>query len=609
MEEGREDGQGRGLAVGLQIVDDACVMDASELGTVPVIERWFPAARNPWVWWLIAVLAGGASAFGLFSAFPPLNLAEAAYVWAIPLIAWILVVQPTCRQVAIIAFASGLGSWFASIFWLRHFTATTGLPAPLLIGTSLTFLLSAVLGLFLMVWALALNWVFPRTWGLPKPHRLIALLGLAGLWVVLEWVRGWILTGFPWLPLAASQWERPMLLQMASVTGAWGISFLLVFFNFAIVFYVVQFVTQERGRWYTRLNPEFYTAMCLLVLAVFAGLHLGGQRGEAVEAFSVGFVQPNVAPSEKWEATHARNVLEDLARLSRMSTYLDADVILWPEAPTPYPVLGNAMMQQWVEDLASSLDRVILMGNIAVVGEETDDAAQWFNSVFVVHPDLGLRPQYYSKRRLVPFGEYIPFTGLMPFLDKVVPLPGVFHPGREVQVLPLDVQGSVFRIGSLICFEDIFSSLARESVKAGADILFVATNNAWFGEEAGAYQHAAHSVLRAVETRRPVIRVGNAGWSGWIDEYGGIRHVMTGPTGSVYFQGTQVATIGRSPYLAGKLTPYVRFGDWFVGLCGLLTLTGFLLLRSRKPMRPSSQRMTKMLPPKRPRLGEGNRRI
>ena len=121
-------------------------------------------------------------------------------------------------------------------------------------------------------------------------------------------------------------------------------------------------------------------------------------------------------------------------------------------------------------------------------------------------------------------------------------------------------------------------ALAREEVLSGAEALVVVTNDAWYGEGAAAYQHAAHSVLRAIETRRPVLRCGNAGWSGWIDEYGGIEKVLRGDDGTVYFRGTQVADVTRDRRWIGRNSFYVEHGDWFVAVCACLVLMGAALL-------------------------------
>ena len=135
---------------------------------------------------------------------------------------------------------------------------------------------------------------------------------------------------------------------------------------------------------------------------------------------------------------------------------------------------------------------------------------------------------------------------------------------------------------------DIFPALARESAQAGAQVFFVATNNAWYGEEGGAEQHAAHSVLRAVENRRPVMRCGNGGWSGWIDAYGTVREVLYDENGSIYFRGGGSYTISHFEQWMRQQSFYTRHGDWFVGLCGLTALLAHLacLIRKSPPAFP-----------------------
>ena len=129
----------------------------------------------------------------------------------------------------------------------------------------------------------------------------------------------------------------------------------------------------------------------------------------------------------------------------------------------------------------------------------------------------------------------------------------------------------------MICNEDAYGGLAREMVQEGADFLYVATNDAWYGQESGAYKHAANSVLRAVECRRPVVRCGNHGWSGWIDELGRIRQVATGKDGSIYFRGTSLLNVSATKAYVGTESFYTRHGDWFVGVCGALSVFGMLV--------------------------------
>ena len=134
-------------------------------------------------------------------------------------------------------------------------------------------------------------------------------------------------------------------------------------------------------------------------------------------------------------------------------------------------------------------------------------------------------------------------------------------------MIPLQLGESSWQVGSLVCYEDAFPALARESAAAGAQLFFVATNNAWYGEEGSAPQHAAHSVLRAVENRRPVVRCGNAGWSGWVDAYGTIREVLLDEEQSIYFRGGGNYTVFQFEDWLRRQSFYTRHGDWFVVVC------------------------------------------
>ena len=231
-------------------------------------------------------------------------------------------------------------------------------------------------------------------------------------------------------------------------------------------------------------------------------------------------------------------------------------------------------MRLWAQDRAQSFEVPILMGNMA---KEENDI--WYNTVNAVDPHHGLVFPYYAKRKLVPFGEYVPFQKIFPFIDKFVPLKADFKPGKLPELIPLKIAGQIYHVGPLICYEDIFPNLARGLTLQGADFLFVTTNNAWYGEESGAYQHAAHSVLRAVETRRPVLRCGNSGWSGLIDEYGNVRHVLLDHNGSIYFRGGAVMEVTRDHQWTQRLSVYMQYGDWFVGLSLFFVMWSFFMLK------------------------------
>jgi len=196
-----------------------------------------------------------------------------------------------------------------------------------------------------------------------------------------------------------------------------------------------------------------------------------------------------------------------------------------------------------------------------------------------VEPGTGIDEVFYAKQKLVPFGEYVPLGRYISFLKKIVKVDEEFLPGRSSVQIPVRVGTRDFKVGPLVCYEDVFAEIAREHALNGADFLYVATNDGWYGTGGAAYQHAAHSVLRSVETRRPILRCGNNGWSGWINELGIIRQVLEHPADGVYLQGSLALDVQRVRAFAGRQTFYVRHGDWFVVLSSVFVLAGLLLFR------------------------------
>jgi apolipoprotein N-acyltransferase len=420
----------------------------------------------------------------------------------------------------------------------------------------------------------------PRFLGRAAPVRLAAQLGLAGAWVLVEWTRTWFITGFPWLPLAASQWQRISILQVASFTGSYGVSFVLIAVNLGFAAYAHRLLREHEKSLLQRRSQEFMLAMLLLLGCLcLMVVETNGRRRDSRTLARIGFVQPDIPQTIKWNPAEGPGIERVLTGLTREAAARVPDLILWPESVTPYAVRGDAATQAWVDAMAQQAHAPLLIGTNQVENAGTPREA-WYDAAVVVAPEIGVQPGTYTKRHLVPFGEYVPLRPLLGWLGKFVPLPGDCTPGTDPSPLVVRLPAGALAFGPLICYEDIFPNLARESVRAGADVLAVLTNDAWYGEEGAAYQHASQAVLRAVETRRPVLRCGNAGWSGWIDEYGGIRFVMAaGEAGTVYFRGAATADVSRDLRWAGVQSFYVRHGDWFVLACAGLVLFGGLLLK------------------------------
>lgn len=517
-----------------------------------------------WVW---AGSVGGLTAVLTVASFPPINAPQCAYAFAVPAMFWAYR-RPAFRWYVGTLLGAQAVAWVALLWWL-HPVTWVGL-----------FLLGPIVGAWIGVWYLAAWWALPRMNGRPAFTRLLGLVALAGAWVVVEWTRTWLLGGFPWLPLAASQWQRTSVLQIAAFTGAGGVSFVLIAVNLGFAAVAHSLFHDRQTGWRLR-RPEFLLALFLLMVCVSVQVQEALNRGRfSVPLAHVAFVQPAIPQEVKWDPSRGPAILDTLEKSTLVAAMSEPDLILWPEASTPWAVRGDERTRAWIESLTARAKAPLVLGSI-VIEHPAQPGEAWYNGMLVVTPDLGLQTAYYAKRHLVPFGEYVPLRVLFGWLNKFVPI-GDDDFGRGWSAAPLlvPVRKASLAVGPLICFEDIFPSLARADVRDGADFLFVATNDAWYGEGGAAYQHAAHSVLRAVETRRPVLRCGNNGWSGWIDEFGAIRGVMLDDHGSVYFRGVKSLPVRRDARWIGRQSFYVEHGDWFVAVGAVLAAVGWLMLRT-----------------------------
>jgi apolipoprotein N-acyltransferase len=513
----------------------------------------------------------------LVAAFPPLHTPEAAYVCLAPGIFWAYL-RPRLKVYAWTLFAAQAVAWTINLSWL-HPVTWAGL-----------FLLGPIVGAWTGSWYLAAWWTMPRMAGRPTPVRLAAMLGLAGVWVLIEWTRTWFLGGFPWMPLAATQWERKAILQVAAYTGAYGVSFVLVAFNIGFCAFAHR-LFREGAHGISRRSQEFMLALFLLLGcgAIDVG-DITNSRKSIGPFANVAFVQPDIPAMVKWDPSKTADIIQTLRSTTLAARPMHPDLILWPESTTPFPLKGgDASMRQFVEQLSAQTKAPMIVGADAVE-QAANGRELYYNAAFAVDPQIGVQTAYYAKRRLVQFGEYVPLRPILGWIGKFAPLgDDDFTAGTDAAPLVVPMEQGAAAFGVLICYEDLFPQLAASEVRSGADALVVVTNDAWYGEGAAAFQHAAHAVLRAVETRRPVLRCGNAGWSGWIDEFGSIRSVMnmdeSGKVhsvmtegGTIYFRGTGMANVTRDQRWIGRNSFYVEHGDWFVGACAAAAGLAFALL-------------------------------
>ncbi len=386
--------------------------------------------------------------------------------------------------------------------------------------------------------------------------------GVAGLWlapvfwVAAEWARGTIGGGFPWVPLGSSQGSVLPIAQLASVTGVYGLSFLV-----ALVSTAAAVVALSRRR--NHLIAAAGVIFLVIVVAATGMMRLAdGRLAASGRVVRVGLVQGNVEQDMKWDPKYREPILSRYLRLSRESILAGAELVVWPEASTPFFLDRDSAFAQPIRTLAAETRTPF------VIGTDETDGTNIFNSASAIGAD-GLTRGSYRKIHLVPFGEYVPMKKLLFFVGPLVEAVSDFAPGTEATVLDI---GDGRRAGVAICYESTYPTLARSFVNGGAQLLLVITNDAWFGNSSAAYQHFQMGAMRAIETGRYLARAANTGITAVVDPYG-----RTVARADMF----QPVTLTADVRLLDDRTIYARTGDLIAWLCVALTAVVAVVLRRR----------------------------
>lgn len=454
--------------------------------------------------------------------------------------------------------------------WLAGFLAFTGIMSwvvtamhqygkmPLVASYPVMWLLAAYLGLYAGLYAAMFAWLIKR---LP----VAASLGAPGLWVTLELIRTHFLSGLPWMLLGYSQYQWLPVIQIADITSVYGVSFLIVLVNVALADLLL-------WAWHRfRLQPPTrfpWRAPAAAVIVFMASLAYGqaalthAPSPDTVPSLTVGLIQPNIDQAHKWDQAYRRETLDRYAALTTIAAK-NADLVLWPEAATPFFFEEEPLYRAEVAVLAHRHGVPLLFGSPAL-RRYPNGRPYLLNSAYLLSSNGKIAGRY-DKRHLVPFGEYIPLhSSVLFFLDKLVEGIGDFEAGTTSTVFTPAVRPGMpqAKISVVICYEVIFPDLVREFVAQGATVMATITNDAWFGDSSAPYQHFAMVVFRAVENRIAFARSANTGISGLIDPSG--RIVLATP---IF---TEQAVSGRLP-LRQTQTFYTRYGDVFAYACAIIT--------------------------------------
>jgi apolipoprotein N-acyltransferase len=366
-------------------------------------------------------------------------------------------------------------------------------------------------------------------------------------WIASEYTRSWFLTGFPWENFGYSQFQILPIIQIADITGVYGISFILVLVNGA-VFSLLDSLFFKKAM---PLRKLAVTALLLAATLGYGWLRLNLSEKERGAVVKAALVQGNIAQDIKWDPAFLDETMQIYSRLTLDTASQKPELVIWPEAATPFNFQTEKNYQALVTSVMAKTGAYLLLGSPA--WERTAEGVEYFNSAFLVSPDGEIRGRY-DKMHLVPYGEYVPLKQFFPFIEKMVVGIGDFSSGKEARIL--NFPGGPF--GTLICYEIIFPDLVRRFAKNGASFLVNITNDAWFVRTSAPYLHLSMAVLRAVENRRAVARAANTGISAFIDADGSILQQTSLFT---------LASITGIIFKGSIKTFYTRYGDVFAFLC------------------------------------------
>lgn len=500
---------------------------------------------------MMPYIAAGAAGLLLSFTFPPWGMSLLAWVALVPLL-WAVQRETSARKCALYGALFGLVFFVSDVRWITETLTIHGHFSPVA-AAGIFMLMVVFLALYPAVFACLLG--FFRNKGL-------AVAVMAPLvWTGLEYARANLFTGFPWDLLGYSQVNSHALVQIADITGVYGVSFVVMLVNGCIFEVTRYFVTREsRGMWRLAVTTG------AVLVSVLAYGHVReaqfAQNGNNGQTLTVGVLQGNIPQDLKWQRSMREHTFLTYQDLGRQAVEEGAGLLVWPETSAPVMFGGKDLDWKVPGLISQRLNVPMVIG--APFQKLIGKTVHYYNSAFLVD-GASLRSRF-DKIHLVPFGEYMPLSWLLPLGPGIAAREADYSAGQTMVVMGLP-QGERFSV--LICYEAIFPDLARLAVSKGAQMLVNITNDGWFGESAAPYQHLAMAGMRSVENRVWLIRAANTGISAAFDPTGHRKKYIPLEKQGFF---TEKVSLRKS-----QCTFYCRFGDVFawgcIGICVLLALS------------------------------------
>lgn len=513
-------------------------------GRIAILARRTGGLRG-WRRWLVAAGLGVAAV----AAQPPLH-ALPALVVAFAGLVWLLDGAGSGRRAFLDGWLFGVGYFAAGLYWIANaFLVEADRFAWMIPAVVLG--LSAGFALFAGMTALAVHRF--------RPSGTMRICLLAAAWALFEWVRGWLLTGFPWNPVGAVWVSVSPVLQAAAWIGVYGLSMVTVYAAGAFA----ALAAPGRLRW-----PAAVSGVLLLAALGAAGaVRLAAAPEGAAPDVRLRVVQPSVDQRDKIRGDRRQAGLRRLALMSMEDAGGGATHVIWPESAARLSMLADPRNRPLLRAVVPR-GGLLVTGAARVRRDRDGRAVAAWNSIVAVDRDARVAGVY-DKHHLVPLGEYVPLRGILP-LAKLTPGRIDFSAGPGPGTLDL---AGLPPFSPLICYEVIFPGAVVASGERPRWLLNV-TNDAWFGRSSGPYQHFAAARMRAVEEGLPLVRAANTGISAVVDAYGRVvRRLPLGERG--------VIDAALPEPVAGR-TPYARFGNIPAGVAAILIFAAGLAMYRRK---------------------------
>ena len=491
--------------------------------------------HSPPMLWLMPVLTG----ILLAISFPRAGLGYLAWVAYVPLIAFVFSAGSSARAF-LGGFIAGFIALFALLMWIPDVLMRYGGLSPTLAWFAFSLLVS-VLACYPAV-ACALTKYLTRRGG------TACFLLFPSIWIVSEYAQSLSpFGGLPWILAGYSQSDYLNIIQIADITGIFGVSFIILWTGTAFV-WMVTCKGNKRMAYAPMLGAVLLISACLMYGSISM------RRWESVPAgFRAAMLQGNLSFDDP-EPVLAEKFRDGYVRMADTLKSGETDLLVLPESPSPASFQYEDSYRRILANLAKRYSLGLIFNNIR--NSETAGGSAYFNSAYFLDNN-GALTGIYDKIHLVPFGEYIPLSRLFSFAQTITKDVGTFSPGKDVRVLKLGEHP----VNALICFEAVFPDLVRRFVQKGSQLMVNLTNDGWYGDSAAPYQHLAIARVRAVENRRYLLRATNSGISAIIEPSGKIQ----ASTGLLQ----EAIGTGHFAFIE-EMTLYTRYGDVFVSLCAII---------------------------------------